>query len=468
MSSEPKKTVNSPLKSYSASFRGYTRLLIILKILILITPFFFFGDDNLRYLFRESLSELGVNISRFPESTLIDIFIVVFGGLGLLEFINFRRSIISTIILVALAIFGTYSVHNIILPFEAIGMLDLIILFSLLGVLYLFISNLGWFLILFAYFYYGLQNEPQVLDLFSNTNYFSYDENTSDTIVTDLAANSRDLNWAILDGPDRSLFAINANTGHINFISIPDFENPRDNDSNNRYELTVATNDKSEAVSTQTIIITVMDVDEINPVISYAKDISFIENSTSAVVTFTADEPVTWSILSGLDGNHFTVDSNSGLLRFLSSPDYELPSDANQDNVYQVRISASDRRNNTTVEQVSISVNDIDDTSPLLDSETENLDLIEFRENSNRMITVITANEFVTWSLRGVDSAYFDINEKGVITFSTAPDFENPLDSNTDNLYEITVIATDGNNNSSEIDINIAVTNARGLLGLFD
>lgn len=468
MSTEVKNTISSPQKSHSSAFLSYTRLLITLKILILITAPFLFGIDSYQYVFRDSLSELGVNTSRFPESTLIDMFIVMFGGLGLLEFINFRRSIISTGLLVIIAIFGTYSIHNTILPFEAIGILDLLILFSLLGMLYLFISNLGWFLIVFAYFYYGLQNDPQVLDFFNNTIYVSYDENTNDTIVTDLAANSRDLNWAILDGPDSSLFTINANTGHINFISIPDFENPRDNDSNNRYELMVATNDNSEAVSTQTIIITVIDVDEINPVISYAKDISFTENSTSAVVTFTADEPVTWSILSGLDGNHFTVDSNSGLLRFLSSPDYELPSDANQDNVYQVRISASDRRNNTTVEQVSISVNDIDDTSPLLDSETENLDLIEFRENSNRMITVITANEFVTWSLRGVDSAYFDINEKGVITFSTAPDFENPLDSNTDNLYEITVIATDGNNNSSEIDINIAVTNARGLLGLFD
>jgi hypothetical protein len=468
MSSESKKTVNSPLKSYSTPFIGYTRLLIILKILILITPFFFFADDNFQYLFRDSLSELGVNTSRFPESTLIDIFIVVFGGLGLLEFINFRRSIISTGLLVIIAIFGTYSIHNIILPFEAIGILDLLILFSLLGMLYLFISNLGWFLILFAYFYYGLQNDPQVLDFFNNTIYVSYDENTNDTIVTDFAANSRDLNWAILDGPDSSLFAINANTGHINFISMPDFENPKDNDSNNRYELMVATNDNSETVSTQTIIITVNDMDEIRPVISYAKDISFAENSTSAVLTFAADEPVTWSILSGLDSNHFTIDSNSGLLRFSSSPDYESPSDANQDNTYQLQISASDLMNNVTEEQVGIRVIDIDDTSPLLNSDSENLDLIEFRENSNRMIAVITANEFVTWALSGVDSAYFEINEKGVITFSNTPDFENPLDNNADNLYEISVIATDGNNNSSEIDINVAVTNARGLLGLFD
>ena len=176
MSSESKKTVNSPLKSYSTPFIGYTRLLIILKILILITPFFFFADDNFQYLFRDSLSELGVNTSRFPESTLIDMFIVVFGGLGLLEFINFRRSIISTGLLVIIAIFGTYSIHNTILPFEAIGILDLLILFSLLGMLYLFISNLGWFLIVFAYFYYGLQNDPQVLDFFNNTIDVSYEE----------------------------------------------------------------------------------------------------------------------------------------------------------------------------------------------------------------------------------------------------------------------------------------------------
>ncbi|MEK9687503.1 MAG: hypothetical protein VW306_04175 [Gammaproteobacteria bacterium] len=119
-------------------------------------------------------------------------------------------------------------------------------------------------------------------------------------------------------------------------------------------------------------------------------------------------------------------------------------------------------------------------------SNSENLDLIEFREASNAVVTVMPPhefltwswseadipyyriNEFLTWSIRGVDSDYFRINENGAIRFSNRPDFENPLDSNADNIYEITVIAIDNSYNSIEKDISIAVTNSRGLLDLFN
>lgn len=50
----------------------------------------------------------------------------------------------------------------------------------------------------------------------------------------------------------------------------------------------------------------------------------------------------------------------------------------------------------------------------------------------------------VTYSLAGDDAALFTIYSSGKVFFNTPPDYENPLDANTDNKYEISVIATGG------------------------
>ncbi len=53
----------------------------------------------------------------------------------------------------------------------------------------------------------------------------------------------------------------------------------------------------------------------------------------------------------------------------------------------------------------------------------------------------------VMWSLRGADSARFTIvqnsNGDGELSFRSAPNFENPTDTDSDNIYEVTVVATD-------------------------
>ena len=93
-----------------------------------------------------------------------------------------------------------------------------------------------------------------------------------------------------------------------------------------------------------------------------------------------------------------------------------------------------------------------------------------FKYNPDGMGAGYGKTNFFTfqWNHLFTNTMFYDLKISSTKNYSGGYLHENPLDSNTDNLYEITVIATDGNNNSSEIDINIAVTNARGLLGLFD
>ena len=46
------------------------------------------------------------------------------------------------------------------------------------------------------------------------------------------------------------------------------------------------------------------------------------------------------------------------------------------------------------------------------------------------------------WSVSGADASKFNIPE-GVLTFKDAPDFESPADADMDNMYMVTVVATD-------------------------
>ena len=56
--------------------------------------------------------------------------------------------------------------------------------------------------------------------------------------------------------------------------------------------------------------------------------------------------------------------------------------------------------------------------------------------------TDVDAGTAFSWSLNGTDAGKFEISSTGVLTFSSAPDFETPTDSVTDgnNEYIVTVI----------------------------
>ena len=82
-------------------------------------------------------------------------------------------------------------------------------------------------------------------------------------------------------------------------------------------------------------------------------------------------------------------------------------------------------------------------------------------ENQTSAFTVSASDpdgNTITYSLTGTDSNLFGITMEGVVTFNNAPDFENPSDSNSDNVYEITANVSDGSLSDSA-DFMITVTN---------
>ena len=91
------------------------------------------------------------------------------------------------------------------------------------------------------------------------------------------------------------------------------------------------------------VVVTVLEVNEA-PEISGNDSITYEENGTDSVGTYRATDPedgtVTWG-LSGADRSVFSV-SDTGVLTFNSSPDYDNPGDLGGDNVYQVTVEARD------------------------------------------------------------------------------------------------------------------------------
>ncbi|MCA8988326.1 MAG: VCBS repeat-containing protein, partial [Planctomycetaceae bacterium] len=69
-------------------------------------------------------------------------------------------------------------------------------------------------------------------------------------------------------------------------------------------------------------------------------------------------------------------------------------------------------------------------------------------------------NEMLTFSLtgNGDDASLFSLSSAGVLTFLAAPDFENPADSDQDNIYEVEVLVSDQYGEMATALIPVTVT----------
>ena len=116
--------------------------------------------------------------------------------------------------------------------------------------------------------------------------------------ATDDVSASGNITWS-LSGADSALFTI-ASDGTLTFATAPDFEAPADNGdtaNNNTYEVVIKATDEMANVVTQTLTVTVLDLDENAPLITgpsgsagdATSAINVDENQT-AVTTLTADE----------------------------------------------------------------------------------------------------------------------------------------------------------------------------------
>lgn len=94
-----------------------------------------------------------------------------------------------------------------------------------------------------------------------------------------------------------------------------------------------------------------------------------VPENTTPVTTVTATDPengaVTYSITGGPDAAKFSIDPMTGALTFITPPDFENPTDAGGDNVYNVQVTATDPSNATDVQDIAVTVTDVNENGQL-------------------------------------------------------------------------------------------------------
>jgi VCBS repeat-containing protein len=315
----------------------------------------------------------------------------------------------------------------------------------------------------------GTNNTPQTITVtvtdvnegpsITSANTASVAENTTAvTTVTTTDPETDTITYSVSGGADAALFSIDSNTGALTFNAGPNFEVPGDADTDNDYVVEVSATDGTTP-ATQTITVTVTNVNEAPSVTSSATP-STVENTTSAV-TVTATDPendtLTYSITGGADQALFSIDTNTGVLTFLSAPDFEAPGDAGANNVYDVQVTVTDG-SFPVAQNIAVTVTDANEAPSFTSANTNSVP-----ENTLTAHTVTTSDpesDTITYSVTGgADQADFSIDSNtGVLSFLVNPNFEAPHDADTNNTYVVQVTATDGTNPISQT-ITITVTN---------
>ncbi|HYG48411.1 MAG TPA: hypothetical protein VD846_10785 [Allosphingosinicella sp.] len=294
----------------------------------------------------------------------------------------------------------------------------------------------------------------------------SVSENTGVvTTVTSTDPENTARTYSIAGGADSARFAINSSTGVLSFLAAPDYDNPGDAGADNVYDVIVRASDGLLA-DTQTISVAVTGIEEA-PVITSngggaAASLSVGENGT-AVTTVVATDPEkatrTYSISGGADAAFFAIDSASGVLTFVAARDFESPADAGGNNVYDVVVQASDGALSDS-QALAVRVVNVNE-SPVITSGGGGASLaLSLDENMLAVMTVTSSdpdNNARSYSIAGgADAARFRIDAvTGVLSFVTAPDFDNPGDAGGDNVYDVLVRASDGSLSDTQA---IAVT----------
>ena len=263
-----------------------------------------------------------------------------------------------------------------------------------------------------------------------------------------------------LSGTDAANFTINSSSGAISFTIIPDYENPADSDANNVYSLTLEVSDSTHTTS-QALSITVTNVDE-PPSITSATSANILENTTTTIYTASATDPennpLSYS-LSATDAAHLSIDPSNGAISFAINPDYENPTDADANNVYELTLEVSDSTH-TTSQALAITVDDTNDNAPIITA-AQSFSIDENSANGSAIGTVVATDAdaspttYQDWTITsGNTNAAFAIDSSsGELSVAAGSE----LDHESTASYTLALSVSDGVNTASAETLSINV-----------
>ena len=176
--------------------------------------------------------------------------------------------------------------------------------------------------------------------------------------------------------------------------------------------------------------------------------------------------------LTGDGASSFTIDSQTGQIRVKSGTTLNREVDANS-GPYAVTVTATDPVQANGSINVVINVTNVSE-APKITGATSIDDHLEINSTppggydySASLATYSATDDeddlddtkSVSWSLSGADGGKFAITTAGALTFGTPPDYEAPTDADKNNSYQVTVIATDTDDNATTRNVTVSVTN---------
>ena len=275
-------------------------------------------------------------------------------------------------------------------------------------------------------------------------------------------------------GGNDAAFEFDENTGEFSFVESPDFEDPLDGNRDNVYSFTVAaistadltplTTDPEDSAPSQTRIERDFTLTVTNEPEAFDQ-LRFTQNENEIVehqLSVDGDDSNSFRYEFDFGDNEadFDFDESTGEFSFVAGPDFETPTDGNEDSIYTFTVTAVSIANPDSRLQTEINL--------AVANVPEAFDQVAFTQNENEIVDYqLSADGDDNSSFRyefdfGGNEADFDFDEStGEFSFVTAPDFEAPTDGNEDNIYTFTVTAVSLTDPDSRLqtEINLAVAN---------
>ncbi|WP_133152241.1 cadherin repeat domain-containing protein, partial [Vibrio sp. 10N.261.46.F12] len=235
-----------------------------------------------------------------------------------------------------------------------------------------------------------------------------------------------------LTGSDASFLSVNGTTGDVTLNSSPNHE------VKSTYDFSLVATDSAGNVTTQPVVLTINNLDEVAPTLTSSSVATAIDENTTAstvIYTATADDSADISggytfALKGIDSELLNINSATGEVTLKVQADYEVKS------TYNFEVVATDAVGNESVPYaVNLDINNLDEATPYFQKGSSIT--VSVDENSPLGTVIHTANALdsadisngVTYALVSgasnfdIDSSTGEVKTKIALDHETTPSY---------------------------------------------
>ncbi len=186
--------------------------------------------------------------------------------------------------------------------------------------------------------------------------------------------------------------------------------------------------------------------------------IGIFENTivVTTVVAVDGDLPnqvLSFSIAGGADASKFTINSVTGELRFVDSQDYETPTDANHDNIFEVVIQVDDGQGLSDSQTLSVSIVNVNE-APVAVAES-------YLGTPSKKLTKISAEGVLANDLDfdgdPIKAVLVSGPSNGTLLLNADGSFEFTPNGAFNGVATFRYFVTDGTLSSSEVDVTLTI-----------